>query len=61
MRLRTGIKARLSVCYHNCKSSSLLVDRKYQNGQSRDNYIILSFNSKYKLQWINVIFLTIAG
>ena len=24
-----------------CKSSSLPVDRKYQKGQSRDNYIII--------------------
>jgi len=40
-----------------CKSSSLPVDRKYQKGQSRDNYIILLFNSKYKCQWLNVIFL----
>jgi hypothetical protein len=28
------------------KSSSLPVDRKYQKWQLRDNYIILSFNSK---------------
>ena len=41
----------------NCKASSLPVDRKYQKGQSRDNYIILLFNSKYKGQWINVFFL----
>ena len=41
----------------NCKSSSLPVARKYQKGQSMDNYIILLFNSKYKHQWINVIFL----
>jgi hypothetical protein len=40
-----------------CKSSSLPGDRKYQKGQSRDNYIILLFNLKYKLRWINVIFL----
>jgi predicted lactoylglutathione lyase len=40
----------------NFKSSSLPVDRKYQKWQSRDNYIILLFNSKYKRQWINVIF-----
>jgi hypothetical protein len=40
-----------------CKSSSLPVVRKYQKGQSRDNCIILLFNSKYKRQWINVIFL----
>jgi hypothetical protein len=32
----------------NCTSSSLPVDRKYQKGQSRDNYIILLFNSRYK-------------
>jgi hypothetical protein len=42
---------------HNCKASSLAVDRKYQKGQSRDNYITLLFNSKYKHQWNNVIFL----
>jgi hypothetical protein len=42
---------------NNCKSSSPPVDRKYQKGQSRDDYIILLFNSKYKCQWINVIFL----
>jgi hypothetical protein len=41
----------------NCKSSSLPVDRKYQKGQSRDNYIILLFNSNYKRQCIYVIFL----
>jgi hypothetical protein len=40
-----------------CISSSLPVDRKYQKGQSRDNYIILLFNSKYKRQWVNVMFL----
>ena len=40
----------------NCKSSSLPVDRKYQKEQSRDNYKILLFNSKYKRQWINMIF-----
>ena len=34
----------------NCISSSLPVDRKNQKGQSRDNYIILLFNSKYKRQ-----------
>jgi hypothetical protein len=39
------------------KSSSLPIDRKYQKGQSRDNYIILLFISKYKRRWINVIFL----
>jgi hypothetical protein len=27
-----------------CKASSLPVDRKYQKGQSRDNYTILLFN-----------------
>ena len=37
-------------------SSSLPVDSKYQKGQSRDTYIILLFNSKFKRQWINVIF-----
>ena len=31
----------------NFKSSSLSVDMKYQKGQSRDNYIIVLFNSKY--------------
>ena len=41
----------------NCKSSSLPVDRKYQKRESRDNYTILLFNSKYKRQWINVIFM----
>jgi len=35
---------------NNCESSSLPVDRKYQKGQSRDDYIILLFNSKYKCQ-----------
>jgi hypothetical protein len=40
----------------NCKSSSLPADRKYQKEQSRGNYVILLFNSKYKLQWKNVIF-----
>jgi hypothetical protein len=42
-----------------CISSSLPVDRKYQKGQStsRDNYIILLLNLKYKQQWINVFFL----
>ena len=39
------------------KPSSLPFDRKYQKGQSRENYIILIFNSKYNRQWINVIFL----
>jgi hypothetical protein len=34
-----------------------LLTEKYQKGQSRDNYIILFFNSKYKRQWINMIFL----
>jgi hypothetical protein len=43
----------------NYKSSSLPVDRKYQKGQSRDNYTILLFNSKYKCQWKNVIFLQV--
>jgi len=41
----------------NFKSSSLPVYRKYQKGQSRDNYIISLFNLKYKGQRINVIFL----
>jgi len=36
-----------------CKSISLPVDRKYQNGQSRDNYTILLFNY-YLIQNINV-------
>ena len=40
-----------------CKNSSLPVHRKYQKGKSRDNYIILPSKSKYKRQWINVIFL----
>ena len=40
----------------NCTSSSLSVGRKYQKAQSRDNYILLLFNSKYKRQWINVCF-----
>jgi hypothetical protein len=31
----------------NCKSSSLPVDRKYQKGKSRDNYMILFFNLRY--------------
>jgi len=31
-----------------CKSSTLPIDRKYQKWQSRDDYIILSFNSEYK-------------
>ena len=40
------------------KSSSLLVDRKYQKGQSRDNCMILIlFSSKYQRRWINMIFL----
>ena len=41
----------------NYKSSSLPLGRKHQKGQSRDTYIILLFNSKYKRQRINVIFL----
>ena len=45
------------LCEPSCKSSSFPVDRKYQKGQSRDNYIILLFNSKYKHKSINVIFL----
>ena len=40
-----------------CTSSSLPLDRKYQTGHSRDNYIILLYNSKYICQWVNVIFL----
>ena len=40
----------------NCTSSSFSVGRKYQKAQSRDNYIFLLFNSKYKRQWINVCF-----
>ena len=40
-----------------CKASSLPIDRKYQKGQSRDNYTILLFNLNYKRRWINVIFL----
>jgi len=35
---------------------TLWIQFKYQKGQSRDNYIILLFNLKYKRQWINVIF-----
>jgi hypothetical protein len=38
-------------------SSQLPLTEKYQKGQSRDNYIILLFNLKYKCQWINMIFL----
>jgi hypothetical protein len=40
-----------------CKSSSLPVDRKYQKGQSRVNFIILLIKSKYRRRWINVTFL----
>jgi hypothetical protein len=40
-----------------CKYSLFAVDRKYQNGQSRNNYIFPQFNLRYKRQWINVIFL----
>ena len=40
-----------------CKYSSFAVDRKYQNGQSRNNYIFPQFNLRYKRQWINAIFL----
>ena len=40
-----------------CKSSSLPVGRKYQKGQSRDNYLILLVNSKYEFRWVIVIFL----
>jgi len=39
-----------------CISSSRPVDRNYQKGQSRVNYIILLFNSKYKRQRFTVIF-----
>jgi len=40
-----------------CKSSSLPLDRKYQKGQSRDDFIILLFDLKYKRRrWINVDF-----
>jgi hypothetical protein len=39
-----------------CKFSSLPVDREYQMRQSKDNYKILLFNSKYKHRSINVIF-----
>jgi hypothetical protein len=45
----------VELCDPSCKSSSLPVDRKYQKGQSNDNYIISLFNSKYEGQWINVI------
>ena len=40
-----------------CQSSSLTVVRQYQKGQSKDKYIILLFNSKYKRGWINMILL----
>jgi hypothetical protein len=39
------------------KSSSLPVDRKYENWQLKDNDIILLFNAKYKRRWINVNFM----
>jgi hypothetical protein len=38
----------------NLKSSSLPVDKKYKSGNIG---IMLLFNSKYKRQWINMIFL----
>ena len=38
------------------KSSSLPVDRKYQKRQSRDNYLILLCNPKYKRRWLYVLF-----
>ena len=41
----------------NCASSSLPVDRKYQKGQSRNKYVILLSNSKYKCRWIIVIYM----
>ena len=34
-----------------------LLTEKYQKRQLRENYIILLSNSKYKRQWINLIFL----
>ena len=40
-----------------CKFGSLPVDIKYRKEQSRDNHIVLLFNSKLKRRWINVIFL----
>ena len=39
------------------KSSSFFVDNKYQKGLSRENYIILLLNSKYKRRWIKEIYL----
>jgi len=42
-----------------CNSCSLQVDRKYQQPQSRDNYIIVLFKSKYKRRWINMILYSI--
>jgi len=42
----------VALCELGFKSSSLPVYRKYQKGQSRDNYIILLFNSTYKRRWI---------
>ena len=43
-------------CEPSCKSSSLHVNRKYQRRQSRDNNLILLFNSKYKRQWLKWFF-----
>jgi hypothetical protein len=40
-----------------CKSSLPHVDRTYQKGKSRDDYILLLLNSKYKRRWINMIVL----
>ena len=34
-----------------------LVTENIRRGQSRDNCIVLLFNSKYKRRWINIIFL----
>ena len=36
-------------------SSLPLDNKKDEKGQSRDNFIILAINSKYKRRWINVI------
>ena len=44
-----------------CKYSSFAVDRKYQNGQSRNNYMFPLFNLRYKLEWSNAIFLRDKG
>jgi len=40
----------------NCKSSSLPVDRKYQKGQSRDNYITSPLAQVLNLMHINFTF-----